>query len=163
MRQTFAERDVDEADGWKNLKKMSFLEFLQQVGMFSELKPVSAYSEHEIKEAKTRYINAISASVKGTGKIIHKRKVKDIFTNGYNKKIMQLHQANHDIQIVIDQFACAQYADISLKMRVEYQNCCEQLMMNVMAMLGRWTSLTNWHQYWINTERCLFRKLCIGC
>ena len=37
------------------------------------------------------------------------RKVKDIFTNGYNKKVMKLHQANHDIQINIDQYACAQY------------------------------------------------------
>ena len=41
--------------------------------------------------------------------VLLKRAVKDIFTNGYNQKIMKLHNANHDIQIVIDQYACAQY------------------------------------------------------
>ena len=35
--------------------------------------------------------------------------VKDVFTNGYNKMIMLLHLANHDLQPVIDQYACAQY------------------------------------------------------
>ena len=77
--------------------------------MFSQNKTLSAYSKEEIEEAKTRYFNAISTSVKGTGMVLLKREVKDIFTNGYNPKIMRLHQANHDIQIVIDQFACAQY------------------------------------------------------
>merc|ERR1712208_193374 len=45
----------------------------------------------------------------GTGMVLLKRAVKDIFANGYNQKIMKLHNANHDIQIVIDQYACAQY------------------------------------------------------
>ena len=50
-----------------------------------------------------RYCNAISAGVKGTGTVVLKREVKDIFTNGYNKMVMSLHLANHDIQIVVDQ------------------------------------------------------------
>ena len=91
------------------MKEMTFLEFLYKVGMFTERKSLLSYSENEIKEAKIRYHNALSTSIKGTGMVLLKREVKDIFTNGYNKKIMKLHFANHDIQIVIDQYACAQY------------------------------------------------------
>jgi hypothetical protein len=56
-----------------------------------------------------RYNDALSASIRGTGAVLMKREVKDIFTNGYNKNIMRLHQANHDFQMVIDAYACAQY------------------------------------------------------
>ena len=105
LRQTF---DVDSPD-WRKLRDMDFLEFIRQVGMFLEIKPIDAYTEEEIKTAKDRYLNSISMSVKGTGKIFLKRKVKDMFTNGYNKKFMRLHLANHDIQLVIDMYCCAQY------------------------------------------------------
>ena len=105
LRQTF---DMN-SESWKKLQNLDFIKFIYHVGMFKETKPVNEYSEEEIFEAKERYIEAISMTVKGTGKIFLKRKVKDIFTNGYNKKIMRLHQANHDLQLVIDQFACAQY------------------------------------------------------
>jgi hypothetical protein len=100
---------LEESESWKVLKQLTFLEFIQKAGMFSKNKSVSDYTKEEIEEARSRYFNAISTSVKGTGMVLLKREVKDIFTNGYNPKIMRLHQANHDIQIVIDQFACAQY------------------------------------------------------
>ena len=80
-----------EAENWINLKNMNFLNFIYETGMFTTFKPVNEYTDEEIKEAKERYINAISMSVKGTGKIFLRRNVKDIFTNGYNKKIMRLH------------------------------------------------------------------------
>ena len=80
---------------------MTFLEFLYKAGMFTERKQLSSYSEHEIKEAKSRYYDAISTCIKGTGMVLLKREVKDIFTNGYNKNMMKLHHANHDIQIVL--------------------------------------------------------------
>ena len=38
-----------------------------------------------------------------------KREPKDVFTNNFNPHIMQIHQANHDIQIVSDPYACAEY------------------------------------------------------
>ena len=61
------------------------------------------------KLAKERYLNALSASIQGTASVFLKRKVKDIFVNAYNKKIMAIFQANHDLQICIDQYSCAQY------------------------------------------------------
>ena len=41
--------------------------------------------------------------------VVLKREVKDIFINGFNKKIMRLFKANHDLQICIDQYSVAQY------------------------------------------------------
>jgi hypothetical protein len=76
--------------------------------MFIDEKPLPEYSPEETKCAKLRYYDALSASIRGTGAVLMKREVKDIFTNGYNKNIMRL-QANHDFQMVIDAYACAQY------------------------------------------------------
>ena len=57
--------------------------------------------------------------------------------NGFNLTIMRLHKANHDMQICIDQFACAQYIcgyltkneegmSMLLKaINLEYNNCKE--------------------------------------
>ena len=33
----------------------------------------------------------------------------DILTNNYNKKLIQVHQANEDIQFIIDEYAVAEY------------------------------------------------------
>ena len=101
IRQTLENEDM--------IYKMSFLDFLYEVGMFETEKELSNYSKTEIDAAKQKYYDALSASIHGTGAVILKRDVKDIFTNGYNKSIMRLHQANHDLQVVIDQYACAQY------------------------------------------------------
>ena len=32
-----------------------------------------------------------------------------VFTNNFNCRLMSVHKANHDIQVVIDQYAVAQY------------------------------------------------------
>ena len=77
--------------------------------MFNYEKELNACSHEEIEAAKVRYYNALSISIRGTGSVFLKRKVKDIFTNGYNMNIMRLHEANHDFQVVIDQYACEQY------------------------------------------------------
>ena len=73
--------------------------------MFIENKRFDKYTEEERIAAKTRYLNAISASVRGSAVVIIKRKVRDIFVNGYNKNIMRLHKANHDVQICIDHYS----------------------------------------------------------
>ena len=77
--------------------------------MFTGNKSLEEYSDTEKLEARSRYLAAISASVQGTAAVIHKRKVRDIFVNGYNANIMRLHKANHDLQICIDHYSCAQY------------------------------------------------------
>ena len=107
IRETFKHQEFENIDNFKILRTNSFLQFLNEVGMFEEEKP--QYSQQEIKAATQRYYNALSASIKGTGAVLMKREVKDLFTNGYNKNIMRLHQSNHDFQVVIDQYACAQY------------------------------------------------------
>ena len=109
IRQTFSESTIESSESWSLLKKMNFLEFLYDVGMFDEEKGLKEYDQVEINKAIARYCNAISASVKGRGVIILKREVKDIFINGFNKFIMLLHIANHDFQPVIDHYGCAQY------------------------------------------------------
>ena len=76
IRQTFSETSIEDSEAWKSLKKMTFLEFLYQVGMFNEQKPLSKCNQGEIENAKERYFDAISVSVKGTGTMILKREVK---------------------------------------------------------------------------------------
>ena len=109
LRQTYSETNLEESEHWKVLKQMSFLEFIHQAGMFNKRKSLSSYSNEEIEDARSRYFNAISTNIKGTGMVLLKRNVEHIFINGYNQKIMKLHLANHDLQIVIDQYAAAQY------------------------------------------------------
>ena len=109
IRQTYDNNSFKKTNNWEILKEMSFYEFLHAAGMFLSNKPFEEYTEDEKKYAKCRYLNALTASVQGTAMVVLKRKVKDIFINGFNKKIMSLLKANHDIQICIDQYAAAQY------------------------------------------------------
>ena len=77
--------------------------------MFEGNNKLEDCTKEEKKKAFERYLDALSASVRGTGCVFLQRGTKDLFTNNYNRKLMQVHQANHDIQIVVDQYACAQY------------------------------------------------------
>ena len=63
------------------LEKMSFEEFLVDVGMLKEDKPLDICSEQDIKDARQRYLDALSVSVRGTGSVFIRREPKDIFTN----------------------------------------------------------------------------------
>ena len=101
IRETFKHQEFENTDNFEILRTKSFLQFLNEVGMFEEEK--AQYSQQEIKAATQRYYNALSASIEGTGAVLIKREVKDLFTNGYNKNIRRLHQSNHDFQVVIDQ------------------------------------------------------------
>ena len=71
--------------------------------MFTENKMIKDFNEGEKQAAYQRYLNALSVSVRGTGAIFLKRNPKDILTNNFNRRLMSVHQANHDIQVVIDQ------------------------------------------------------------
>ena len=64
---------------------------------------VKNLSNREKSEGYQRYINALSASIRGTGKVFLMRQPKDVLTNNFNRRLMSVHKANHDIQIVIDQ------------------------------------------------------------
>ena len=86
---------------------MSFNQFLVEVGMVEEDKPFEKCAEQDIKTARQRYLNCLSVSVKGSGSVIIKRDPKDIFTNNFNPNLMLIHGANHDIQLVVDMYACA--------------------------------------------------------
>ena len=77
--------------------------------MFPVGKALAEFSDQERECARVRYMSAISAGVQGRAAVTLKRETKDLFLNGYNKKIMKLHKANHDIQICIDHYSVAQY------------------------------------------------------
>ena len=77
--------------------------------MYEEYKSFEEYSVEDNLKARTRYLNALSASIIGSAKVFLKRNVEDIFINGFNGKIMELIQANHDIQICVDPYAACQY------------------------------------------------------
>ena len=109
IRQTYSEKTTSENRSWDRLKELDFWQFLQEVGMFKIHKPLQAYTEGERVQAKARYLNAISISIQGSAMVFMKRKVRDMFINGYNKKIMRMFKANHDLQVCIDQYSCAQY------------------------------------------------------
>ena len=86
-----------------NFSNLTFIEFLYEVGMFENKKPLEDCSMEEKDTAYQRYIKALSASIRGSGSIFLKRETKDILTNNFNRKLMGVHQANHDLQIVVDQ------------------------------------------------------------
>ena len=104
IRNTYSE-DPKAGDSlaFQRLKSLSFIQFLYEVGMFEGNKDFDEHSEEEKQRAYDRYIHALSASVKGTGSVFLKRETKDLFTNNYNRKLMDVHKANHDIQMVVDQ------------------------------------------------------------
>ena len=102
IRETYSE-NKEESERFKQFKKTTFLEFLFNVGMFQENKRIQQLSESDKKAGYQRYLNALSVSVRGTGAIFLKRKPKDVLTNNFNRRLMSVHKANHDIQIVIDQ------------------------------------------------------------
>ena len=71
--------------------------------MFKGNKKLEECSRNEKDIAYKRYIAAISASIKGSGSVFLQRDTKDVMTNNFNRRIMEIHQANHDVQIVVDQ------------------------------------------------------------
>jgi hypothetical protein len=102
IRQTYSE-SKEESEQFKTFKKSTFFQFLFDVGMFEGGKNIENLSIKEKTDGYQRYLNALSASVRGTGAIFLKRNPKDVLTNNFNRRIMGVHKANHDIQIVIDQ------------------------------------------------------------
>jgi hypothetical protein len=86
---------------------MSFPEFLYQVGMFEKGKGPDNVTE--IEKARKRYLNALRCEVRSSGLLLLRRDPEDILTNNFNKKLILAHQANQDIQFIIDEYAVAEY------------------------------------------------------
>lgn len=63
---------------------------------------------NELKLSKEEYVNAIRRSLKNS-KVFLARTPGEININAYNPKILELHQANMDIQFVLDPYACVTY------------------------------------------------------
>ena len=102
IRQTYSE-SKEESEQYKTFKKSTFIQFLFDVGMFEGKINIENLSKKEKTDGYQRYLNALSASVRGTGAIFLQRNPKDVLTNNFNRRILGVHKANHDIQIVIDQ------------------------------------------------------------
>ena len=102
IRQTYSE-DNEESERFKRFKRAQFMEFLFEVGMFKEGATLEELSDKNKRDGYQRYINALSVSIRGSGAIFLKRNPKDVFTNNFNCRLMSVHKANHDVQIVIEQ------------------------------------------------------------
>ena len=106
---TFLIRQTKDAESFLKIKDISFNNFLYIAGMFDEYKSFDEYTVEDNLKARTRYLNALSASIIGSAKVFLKRNVDDIFINGFNSRIMELFRANHDLQICVDPYAAGQY------------------------------------------------------
>ena len=97
--------------------------------MFGSVERIEDLTKEDKTKGYKRYINALSASVRGTGSVFLKRNTKDVMTNNFNQKLMSVHKANHDIQIVVDQYACAQYV-------IGYLTKCESGMSQLLKAIN---------------------------
>ena len=61
-----------------------------------------------INSSHFRYLTALRCEVKSAFVLV-KRQPSDVFTNNYNKNLIQIHSANQDIQYVTDEYAVAEY------------------------------------------------------
>ena len=108
IRQTWDSK-ANKSAGSSKLKHMTFFEFLYAAGMFGVDHFFDQVTDKDRFNARQRYLTAISVSVRGSATVILKRQVKDMFMNGYNKRLMQLFKSNHDLQICIDPYAAGAY------------------------------------------------------
>ena len=123
IRQTYKENN-EETEQLKSFNKLTFFQFLVEVGMFDCDK--KRFTEDEKKMAYQRYINALSASVRGTGAVFLKRATKDVFTNNFNRRLLEVHKANHDLQIVVDQVCVLTLFHSLLLLLLLFQYACAQ-------------------------------------
>jgi hypothetical protein len=139
IRQTFSENySAEDNPNFSTFKNLTFIQFLYEAGMFESTKSIEEYTLHEKSQAYQQYRDAISASVRGSGSVFLKRKTKDLFTNNFNRKLVEVHKANHDLQIVIDQVVIKNLLKCFLYL------CCIIFSMPVLSML--WAILPRMNQ-----------------
>ena len=90
----------------KKLEQMNFWEFLYDLGMYD--KKASSWEDEKYQDsARKRYLNAISVNIKGTASIFMKRSTSEISINNYSPQLLPILKSNHDIQLVMEKYGCA--------------------------------------------------------
>ena len=127
-------RRINDENSLKFFENMSFMDLLFDLGFF----PKAASSPDELRfqqEAKDRYLNAIRVDIKGSSAFFMKRKNSEIFINNYCPSLVTVLNSNHDIQLVLDPYAAANYITGYLtkneggisKLLKEIENSCKSL------------------------------------
>ena len=93
---------------WLKFEKMSFEEFLKDLGMMQDLDEKLSETE-KVEIATKRYVKALRADIKGNGAVYHRRNPSDVYINNYSRKYMPLLRANHDLQYITEPHCCANY------------------------------------------------------
>ena len=108
-----------------------------------------ANSHDDIKykmKARDRYLNAIRVNIKGSASIFMKRSTKEISINNYSKQLLPILKSNHDIQLVIVKFGCANYmtgyltkseAGFSKTLKVIEETCKDLPNMDIVKEFGK--------------------------
>ena len=66
--------------------------------------------------------------------LVLKRDPCDIFTNNFNKNLLQIHKANQDIQLIFDEYAVAEYvSDYCTKQESGQSNLLKSINDNAVA------------------------------
>ena len=99
--------DFDKDKKWINFKEMPFYKYLFEVGMFEAGKNQDDKIACEV--ARKRYLTALRCEVRSSGLLLLRRGNEDVFTNNYNIKLLQIHEANEDVQFITDEYAVAEY------------------------------------------------------
>ena len=153
----------EDEESWKKFKQMNFYDFLEDLGMFENI-PANLNNLKKKEIARERYLNALSADIKGSSYVYLKREPKDVFINNYNKKLMPILQANHDIQYVNDHFACANYITSYLTKNESGMSkllkLCEEECKDLprMDMLNRFANVLDKHRE-VSIQETIYRLL----
>ena len=165
IRQTYTpeKSKLEDQPHWQILKKMDFKTFLIKVGMYYNVPSELSESEQYVK-AKDRYHNAIKAGIKGRASIFPKRNLPNLFTNNYNRNVMLLHPANHDIQLCADPYAVAQYvvgylskneSGISVLLKKVEEECSN---LSTIQKINKLASILDKHRE-VSIQECVYRLL----
>ena len=93
---------------WLAFEKMTFDEFLQDLGMLENIASDKTDSE-KMEIGRKRYFNALRTGIKSNGQMFLLRNPADVFINNFNPVILSLVKCNHDIQYVTNGHAVANY------------------------------------------------------
>ena len=95
-------------EAWFKFKKMSFNDFLYDLGFYSDLSEDLSDDERR-KLARQRYVNALRADIDDSGLVVKERSPSDVYINNYNLTLMPVIKSNHDLQNIINPQAVANY------------------------------------------------------
>ena len=92
LRNLFEEKKGETNPARENFFSLSFDEFLKELDMSEE-----------------DYLLALRSGVSGNGYMFMKRSCKEVYTNNFNRNIMETHPANNDFTLCIDENQVAAY------------------------------------------------------